>query len=308
MGRDTLTVIMLPSGAGRPRTVVLRRRWVRLAGLVGLGCLAVLIVGAFSYRTLRQQVVDLAYLQAETSSQRVELASMAEEVEGLRDRLQRLQKMDRKLRLLASLEPPQEGSTSLLGVGGPSPSASSAGEVFIADRQSTLIETMRRELAKLKTAASRQEASFHDLVSAFYDLKSHLAFTPSIWPVRGWVTSGFGPRLSPFTGKRVLHTGIDIATRTGALIVAPADGVVTGVATEFDYGKILTIDHGYGLTTRYGHGSKVLVQPGQRVRRGDPIARVGNTGRTTGPHLHYEVRLNGVPVNPKRYVVQDETL
>jgi murein DD-endopeptidase MepM/ murein hydrolase activator NlpD len=135
-----------------------------------------------------------------------------------------------------------------------------------------------------------------------------LASTPSIWPVRGWVTSGFGKRLSPFTGRKNLHTGIDIATRHGTVVVAPADGVVTRVTTKYDMGKLVEIDHGYGILTRYGHNSEILVRPGQRVRRGQPIARVGNTGRSTGPHLHYEVRLNGVPVNPMRYIVDDETI
>ncbi len=139
-------------------------------------------------------------------------------------------------------------------------------------------------------------------------MKSQLAATPSIWPVHGWVTSGFGRRLSPFTGRRVLHTGLDIATRKGAIIIAPADGVVTRAATEYDFGKLVEIDHGFGVSTRYGHNSQILVRPGHRVRRGEPIARVGNTGRSTGPHLHYEVRLNGVPVNPRRYIVEEDTL
>lgn len=305
VGRDTITVIVLPDGAGRPRTINLRRRWFRIVGLAGLICLASLIVLALSFRNLRRHVVELTYLQAETSSQRLQLASMNEELEGLRDQLHRLQKLDRKLRLLASLEPPSEPSTPLLGLGGPNPRAPSAGEVFISDRQSTLIGTMRSELAKLKDAAGRQEASFHELVSAFHDLKSLFAYTPSVWPVRGWVTSGFGRRLSPFTGKRAFHTGIDIATRKGALVLAPADGVVTRVVKEYDFGKLVKVDHGYGFATLYGHNSKVLVRAGQRVRRGEPIARVGNTGRSTGPHLHYEVHLNGAPVNPKKYIVED---
>ncbi len=231
---------------------------------------------------------------------------MSEEMKGLNDQLQRMQKLDRKLRLLASLEPTTESSKPLLGLGGPNTKASSGEDVIIADSLSTLIETMRQELAKLKEATGRQEESFHELVSAFHDLKSLLAYTPSIWPVRGWVTSGFGRRVSPFTGKRSLHTGMDIASRKGALVVAPADGVVARVVTEYDFCKLLEIDHGYGLKTRYGHNSHVLVRAGQRVERGDPIARVGNTGRSTGSHLHYEVHLNGVPVNPKRYILLEE--
>lgn len=286
--------------------MVLRRRWLRIAALAGLFCIAGLILLAFSYRSLHRHAGELAYMQAGSSSHPMQLASMSEEIEGLNNQLQRMQKLDRKLRLLASLEPTTESSKPLLGLGGPNTKASSGEDVFIADSQSTLIDTMRQELAKLKEATGRQEESFHELVSAFHDLKSLLAYTPSIWPVRGWVTSAFGRRVSPFTGKRSLHTGMDIASRKGALVVAPADGVVARVVTEYDFGKLLEIDHGYGLKTRYGHNSHILVRAGQRVERGDPIARVGDTGRSTGSHLHYEVHLNGVPVNPKRYILLEE--
>ncbi|MDV2495530.1 MAG: M23 family metallopeptidase [bacterium] len=308
MGHEKLTVIVLPGGAGSPRTLGIRRRWLRVMGVAALIGLASIVILVLSYRSLRRQVVEFASLQAQTSSHQVQLASMSEELKDLRDQLHRVRKLDRKLRLMASLEPPPESSAPLLGLGGPSPSSSAAKEVFIADRQSTLIESMRQELAKLRTVAGRQETSFHELVSAFHDMKSLLAHTPSIWPVRGWVTSGFGRRISPFTGKRALHAGIDIASRNGAVILAPADGVVTRVTSEYNLGKLVEIDHGYGFSTRFGHNSQVLVHTGQRVRRGDPIARVGNTGRSTGPHVHYEIRLDGVPVNPKRYLVEDETL
>ena len=308
MSRDTLTFIILTDGAGRPRTVTVRRKWLRMAGLAGVICLAGLVLLVLSYRNLHRRVGELAYLQAETSSQRLELSSMAEKMGELQDQLQRLYKLDRKLRLLASLEPSSESAKPLRGLGGPTTKATSAEEVFIADGQSALVDSMRQELAKLKSVADRQETSFHELESAFHDLKSLLASTPSIWPVRGWVTSGFGYRISPFTGRRALHSGLDIATRKGALIVTPADGVVTRVASEYDFGKFVVIDHGYGVSTRYGHNSRILVRPGQRVRRGEPIARVGNTGRSTGPHLHYEVRQNGVPVNPNRYIVNDKVL
>ena len=131
--------------------------------------------------------------------------------------------------------------------------------------------------------------------------RSFLASTPAIWPVRGWVTSGFGYRFDPFIGEEKIHEGIDISTPIGTPILTPANGVVSFIGNEESYGITLIIDHGYGVSTRYAHLSKVLVRLGQRVRRGDKVAQVGQTGRTTGPHLHYEVRLHGVPVNPKNY-------
>ena len=308
MSRDTLTVIVLPDGAGSPRTFALRRSRLKLAAVGAVVFVGIASLMALSYRGLRRQVAELEHLQAESVAQRTKVASMAEELESLQDQFQKLRDMDRKLRLLVSLEPSSLSTKPQAGLGGPDPSSTSADSTFISDRQSTLMDKMRNELARLKEAAGEQEASFGEIHKAFQKLRTKLSATPSIWPVRGWMTSGFGRRVSPFTGKRVMHTGIDIATRGGALIIAPADGVVSRVANELDFGKLVEIDHGYGVVTRYGHNSKILVRPGHRVRRGEPIARVGNTGRTTGPHLHYEVRLNGVPVNPKRYIVEEDTL
>lgn len=307
MSRGTLTVIILPDGAGRPRTVAIKRSRLRFAGLALVVFLAAVAMMAVSHRALRKQVAELNSIQEEASAQRSQIASMAKDLEGLQEQFYKLQELDRKLRLLVSLEPSSQSTKPPVGLGGPDTSSSSD-DVFISDRQSTLIGNMRRELALLSEAASIQEASFKEIQSAFQQQRSRLASTPSIWPVRGWMTSGFGQRISPFTGRRVLHTGIDIATRKGAIVLAPADGLVSRVTTEYDFGKLVEIDHGHGVVTRFGHNSKILVRPGQQVRRGEPIARVGNTGRSTGPHLHYEVRLNGAPVNPKRYIVDEETL
>jgi murein DD-endopeptidase MepM/ murein hydrolase activator NlpD len=133
--------------------------------------------------------------------------------------------------------------------------------------------------------------------------KSILASTPSVWPARGWVSSGFGYRLSPFTNEKELHRGLDICARKGAPVIAPADGVVSYVELDPGYGRTVIINHGYGLNTMYAHLDKVHVKKGQAVRRHQEIAQVGDSGRTTGAHLHYEIQLNGLPVNPLRYIL-----
>jgi len=122
-------------------------------------------------------------------------------------------------------------------------------------------------------------------------------------PTNGWISSTFGYRVSPFTGRKEFHRGLDIATREGTPIIAPADGVVTYSDQKWLIGNMITIDHGYGMTTLYGHIKELLKNKGERVKRGQVIALVGNTGRSTGPHVHYEVRLNGVPVNPEKYIL-----
>ncbi len=129
-----------------------------------------------------------------------------------------------------------------------------------------------------------------------------LAAQPALWPVEGPVTGGFGERTDPFNGEGAFHTGVDISSNYGHPVIAPADGVVTFANTESGYGNLLVLDHGYGISTRYGHLSAFAVAPGQMVHRGEVIAYVGLTGRSTGPHLHYEVRINGVAVNPYKYL------
>lgn len=125
---------------------------------------------------------------------------------------------------------------------------------------------------------------------------------PNVWPVEGQVTGSFGERIDPFNGEGAFHSGVDIGSTYGKQIIAPADGVVLATETLGGYGKIIMMDHGSGISTRYGHLSGFAVTAGQRVQRGDVIGYVGESGRSTGPHLHYEVRINGTPVNPYKYL------
>ncbi len=125
---------------------------------------------------------------------------------------------------------------------------------------------------------------------------------PNLWPVEGQVTGSFGERIDPFNGEGAFHSGVDISSAYGNRIVAPADGVVTFTDSMGGYGKAIVIDHGNGISTRYGHLSGFAVTSGQAVHRGDIIGFVGESGRSTGPHLHYEVRINDTPVNPYKYL------
>ena len=131
-----------------------------------------------------------------------------------------------------------------------------------------------------------------------------LTSTPSLWPVIGHLTAGFGERMDPFSGEGAFHTGIDIASQYGDTVRATADGIVIEAGDRAGYGRIVVIDHGFGVTTWYGHLSSFNVLVGEQLRRGDTIGNVGMSGRSTGPHVHYEVRINGAPVNPMRYLRQ----
>jgi murein DD-endopeptidase MepM/ murein hydrolase activator NlpD len=127
-------------------------------------------------------------------------------------------------------------------------------------------------------------------------------YTPSLWPVIGHLTGHFGERMDPFSGEGAFHTGVDISSQYGDMVRASADGVVVVADLRAGYGRLVVVDHGFGVTTWYGHLSTIHVVPGQTVKRGDSLGNVGVSGRTTGPHVHYEVRINGAPVNPMRYL------
>lgn len=196
----------------------------------------------------------------------------------------------------------ETSQNSTMGIGGGETSlADMAGSMDV--RLGDLVAQVDLDLERLKGRVEIQEQGFSELVGFLEDRKLLLASTPSIMPTPGRVSSGFRRRNDPFTGNRVWHLGLDISTDMGTPVRAPADGVVTAVGRNDILGNLLALDHGYGYLTRYGHNSKIIVRAGQQVRRGQVIALVGNTGRSTGPHLHYEVYHNGVPVDPEDYII-----
>ncbi|MBI4237932.1 MAG: M23 family metallopeptidase [Deltaproteobacteria bacterium] len=157
-------------------------------------------------------------------------------------------------------------------------------------------------LTKLGDAARRVE----DRLTKVYEVRKHRdAFwssLPTLWPIKGWITSGFGPRRANRVGGTRFHEGIDIAAPVGTVVRASGDGMVTFSGYKGGYGRSVIIDHGFGVSTLYAHGAEVMVAEGARVKRGTPIAMVGMTGRTSGPHLHYEVHVDGAPTDPLRYL------
>ncbi|NOZ87681.1 MAG: peptidoglycan DD-metalloendopeptidase family protein [Deltaproteobacteria bacterium] len=241
------------------------------------------------------------------------LSSKMDYVEGV---LARVERFDAKLRAITQLNDPDRhiaiGPVSrkdMLVVQSESRDDTAADPlvndlVNISDKQEVSPKILEVKLDDLKEEAQRSEDSLRELSELLADQRSLLSSLPSTWPVRGWVTSGFGPRISPWTGERAMHEGLDIAAAPGTIVKAPADGVVVFKGTRGGYGKMLIIDHGYGLETRYGHLQQWFAEVGQKVRRGQKIAAVGNTGRSTGPHLHYEVRINGIPENPRKYILE----
>ncbi len=177
---------------------------------------------------------------------------------------------------------------------------------FDLTRQARTISEVELDpaIGRLEEKTTNLQDKIKELYQIQKDRLIYVASTPSVWPVKGWVTSDFGVRRSPFSLSRDFHPGLDIAAQWGTPIIAAADGVVTYAGYRGGLGRTVIIDHGFGLTTRYGHTSRLLVHEGQKIRRGMKIALVGNTGHSTGPHLHYEVHVDGVPVDPMKYIIQ----
>lgn len=158
---------------------------------------------------------------------------------------------------------------------------------------------------KVKDVISNIEIKIHELDQFLLDKSSILKSTPTILPSNGWITSYFGHRLSPYAGRVKMHEGLDIGAPYGAPIFAPADGIITFSGLKAGFGKFVQIDHGYGIETLYAHSQKLIVRKGDKVKRGELIAKVGSTGYSTGPHLHYEVRVNGIAVDPLYFVLSN---
>jgi len=255
----------------------------------------------YSLLKAKKEAIESDFLKRETRSQKAQIQWFAIQINELKENLARLNAFDSKIRVIANLQSPPPNS-SLRGVGGPEAEESPLTSLFQKGNEK-LIEDMRGELNVLKDRVRSQEESFHQIETYINAKRSMLNHTHAIWPVRGWLTCGFGSRISPFTGLKEFHQGLDIAAPMGTPIISPADGVVAHIGLEKSYGKMVTIDHGFGLTTRYGHVSKATVKVGERGKRGQPIAHVGNTGKTTGPHVHSEVNVNGIPVNPIHYIL-----
>jgi murein DD-endopeptidase MepM/ murein hydrolase activator NlpD len=256
---------------------------------------------------LQQRESDLAELvtgqRSEIDLQRQQIGDFAKEINDLKEKLLGLNQFEKKIRIMADLEKRQD-SGNLFGVGGPIPRAMDP-KTALGEQRNSMMREMRSQIGQLNLAAVNQENGFKSLVNHLEKQQSLLASTPTIRPidpeVEQLVSSRFENRNSPFTGMREFHRAIDISAREGTPIYATAAGIITFAGNKGLLGKTVIIDHGHGLTTTYGHCSKILKLQGERVNRWEAVALVGNTGSSTGPHVHYEVAIHGVPVNPEKY-------
>jgi len=301
LDKDYFNILIFGQKTSKTQHLRIHKKTFKIGLYLLAFCTLLTIFFFCDYIQVRKKGFELTRLRHETEEQRSKIHFFSSKIEDLEKQLSRLQDFDKKIRIIANLEKGQE-TTSFVGMGGPSPS--DVREKLKAEQDETgLVQQMRTDVERLTSEAVSREESLSELEKLLFTKKEMLTHTPSIWPVHGWVTSGFGFRTNPFTGLNQMHEGLDISNREGTSVIAPADGIVSATGKDFSYGNVVVISHGFGITTRHNHLSKILVGAGQRVKRGDKIAEVGTTGRSTGPHLHYEVRVNGIPVNPARYIL-----
>jgi len=301
LDKEFITILIFGHKTSKTRHLKIRKKTVK----IGLYLLAFTILSVTfffcDYIQVKKKAYEVARLREQTEAQRSQIHFFSSKIEELEKQVSKLKDFDKKIRIIANLERGQE-STPFMGMGGPSPS--DLREKLKGEKDDKgLVHQMKVDVERLQSEATLGEMSLSELEKVLQAKKEILVHTPSIWPVQGWVTSDFGFRNNPFTGLTQMHEGVDISNRTGTVVVTPGNGFVSDIGSDWAHGKFLVISHGFGMTTRYSHLNKALVKAGQKVKRGDKIAEVGTSGKTTGPHLHYEVKLNGIPVNPMRYIL-----
>jgi murein DD-endopeptidase MepM/ murein hydrolase activator NlpD len=289
--RPFYTILVLPHARSRFRKLHLSRGFVlTVAGILTLTTLTGLFTPHFLFR-LQTQSAAMSQMRHEIERLNAEKESFEEALGEISERLYGFEAQTGRLASALGVEPPD---SSRPAAGGPGEHPARPGHGSLLDE----------ELGAIRARSQTLDQSLEELDQAFRGRMRLLASTPSIMPTQGWFSHGFGWRKDPFTGRRVFHRGIDIVNHSGTPIVATADGVVSRATRVSDYGKTIDISHGYGYVTRYAHLSEILVRPGQQVRRGELIGRTGSTGRSTGPHLHYEVFRDGRRLNPWKYLGQ----
>ncbi|MCB0368018.1 MAG: M23 family metallopeptidase [Bdellovibrionales bacterium] len=335
MKRKSYTFFVVSNQEGQTKKIVISAAKVKVVAFILSIVILVLTTGLIDYFGLLVQALENKKLKSENAQLLKQFQVVETKVSSLENSLERVKSFTAKLKLITNVDAEDRIAKLTMGrkpVNGnkygedyepmdqrlspkklmeqdkilaPEPEVDEQqGEVTVQDSDRDYASLVVR-IDKAVKETQLKEQSVIELWEGLSERQSLLNSTPNIKPTRGWITSNFGYRVNPFTGKNTMHAGIDIAAAPGSPVYAPADGLVVYASYDQGYGKLVSIDHGYGVTTRFGHNSQIYVHVGQRVSKWDVISAVGNTGRSTGPHLHYEVRINNVPVDPINFILDE---
>lgn len=340
-GGERWTLLVVADERSPVRRFQVPARWLRrgpwVAAIVALALAAVSV----DWVRLRLEAVDVARLRAQAVRQDEALAAVEEELAAFEAEMERIAEFERRVRVIADLPrrlvetevpdvaagsgtaapdpaeaaapgdapaagalPPADAPQPAVGTGGQGGGGPDLPSAASLDPAPDALERLRTRALALAGAVAPRASGLDDLARQLERERARLASLPTVWPAEGWVTSGFGHRTSPFTGRRQFHAGLDIAADFGTAIVAPARGRVAFVGRKGALGRTVVLDHGHGLRTTFGHTSEIYVKRGQTVERGTRIAAVGSTGRSTGPHVHYGVSRDGRSLDPRDFVVE----
>lgn len=334
MDRKNITLFIVSNQTGRTRKLVIRSSLLKITSFVGAILILAFVAGFVDYFGLMMQAMENKRLRAENAQLNKQFQMVESKVSSLENSLERVKIFTTKLKLITNIDAEDRVMKLSMGVK-PAPGQQVEEYEPMEDRPSSeamveqdqafndvkpvneqknevVVQSSDKDYASLVVRIDKavretqlKEQSVIELWEGLSERQSLLNATPNIRPSKGWITSRFGYRMNPFTNKATMHAGLDLAAAPGSPVYAPADGVVIFASYDESYGKLVSIDHGYGVTTRFGHNSQIYVHVGQRVSKWDVIAAVGNTGRSTGPHLHYEVRINGTPVDPANFILDE---
>jgi murein DD-endopeptidase MepM/ murein hydrolase activator NlpD len=305
MAKRRWTFVVVPDGTEAARRLQVSTRALKL--IAGGAATLLLAAMVFGYVTVSHKLdmTRSAQLEQENALLAEELGRLHSQVTALNDTLGVIARRDSRYRVMANLDP-IDPQVLQAGIGGPVEAGYNDGltETSVLGRRAAEVQV---DLNALIRRANLLASSFDEAVDSITAHTERLSATPSILPTQGWLSSGYkAMRMHPILNYARPHRGIDITAPKGTPILAPAGGVVKSTGYQSGFGNAVTISHGYGIVTKYAHADKILVKAGQRVKRGERIALVGKTGLATAPHLHYEVHVNGRPVDPRRFVLPEE--
>lgn len=312
MANRFYTLMIVPEKTAQVRRIVIPA-WVLRGALIGLLLLGVLAgIMLLDYWYVMGQIDENKQLKIESRRLRQQVQIYRNKMDQLDRTMDRLQTFSTRLKVITNIEDRDNQFQSLnqaLPDASSNVGAPKRTETAEFDPEAILLredeEKLNQSFLDLNQRSIHLEQNLNELYELLVDQKAFLAALPTRRPAGGVFTAGFGIRKSPFGDRDKMHEGLDIANGTGTHIFSTAHGIVTFAGQKPGYGRIVIIDHGFGLETWYGHTNKVLVKSGERVRRGQLVAYMGSTGRSTGPHVHYEVRVNGIPVDPLTYILEN---
>lgn len=307
MSKKYTVMIFDAAKLGRAKSISISTKplWIAAGALILL--LAVSFLSSYLAFSYYRASHSLMAGYKDDSELRVQLDNYAKQLDDMNKKIAGLDELEYKVRDLVSY---QNGDRVVKQVAVGGKEVDILRDYFAASdrKEQEFFDNLNETLLVMSVELDKREMSLTELVDFLEEQRLIMLSTPTIWPVRGWISSQFGFRTSPFTGRRVFHEGLDIAAQYGLDVHATAKGIVVFAGEKSGYGNVVTIDHGYGYMTRYGHNSRLTVKVGDKINKGDVVAKVGSTGRSTGPHCHYEVLVNGIPVNPLKFIIDEKSI